>query len=297
MRRIYALASRSDRGLEPVGLDPGRDRRRQGGGGRGAPRPVEGGAPGPIVRSAARRCPRTCSRRAVRPRARRVPRRATGGKLGLLSRPPPAARSSSTRSARMAPALQAKMLRVLERKVITRVGGTDGIGGRADASRRLTATPGRGARRAWFRADLYFRLAGFTLAVPPLRDRVEEIVRSRSTRQARRRGARPARAAALRGRPARAPQPRLARQRPRAAQRARARRRGADQRPISAEDLPERVLDAGRRAPAPARRLDPRSPARSAGRSRARGDRPRRSSSSAATRPAPRSGSASRGAR
>jgi two-component system, NtrC family, response regulator AtoC len=76
----------------------------------------------------------------------------------------------------MAPALQAKMLRVLERKVITRVGGTDEI----PVDVRIIAATHRDAeaevRAGRFREDLYFRLAGFTLAVPPLRDRVEEIV-------------------------------------------------------------------------------------------------------------------------
>ncbi|HWO22072.1 MAG TPA: sigma 54-interacting transcriptional regulator [Kofleriaceae bacterium] len=76
----------------------------------------------------------------------------------------------------MAPALQAKMLRVLERKVITRVGGTDEI----PVDVRIIAATHRDAeaevRAGRFREDLYFRLAGFTLAVPPLRDRAEEIV-------------------------------------------------------------------------------------------------------------------------
>jgi DNA-binding NtrC family response regulator len=76
----------------------------------------------------------------------------------------------------MAPALQAKMLRVLERKVITRVGGTDEI----PVDVRIIAATHRDAeaevRAGRFREDLYFRLAGFTLAVPPLRDRVEEVV-------------------------------------------------------------------------------------------------------------------------
>jgi two-component system, NtrC family, response regulator AtoC len=76
----------------------------------------------------------------------------------------------------MAAALQAKMLRVLERKVITRVGGTEEV----PVDVRILAATHRDAeaevRAGRFREDLYFRLAGFTLAVPPLRDRVEEIV-------------------------------------------------------------------------------------------------------------------------
>jgi DNA-binding NtrC family response regulator len=76
----------------------------------------------------------------------------------------------------MAPALQAKMLRVLERKVLTRVGGTDEIA----VDVRVVAATHRDVeaevRAGRFREDLYFRIAGFTVAVPPLRDRRSEIV-------------------------------------------------------------------------------------------------------------------------
>ncbi|MEO8705954.1 MAG: sigma 54-interacting transcriptional regulator [Kofleriaceae bacterium] len=76
----------------------------------------------------------------------------------------------------MASSLQAKMLRVLERKVVTRVGGVDEI----SVDVRVVAATHRDVegevRAGRFREDLYFRLAGFTLAVPPLRDRIEDIV-------------------------------------------------------------------------------------------------------------------------
>jgi len=76
----------------------------------------------------------------------------------------------------MAPSLQAKMLRVLERKVVTRVGGTDEIA----VDVRVVAATHRDVeaevRAGRFREDLYFRIAGFTVAVPPLRDRRTEIV-------------------------------------------------------------------------------------------------------------------------
>src|SRR6185503_6367256 len=67
--------------------------------------------------------------------------------------------------------LQTKLLRVLERKVITRVGGTAEI---ATDVRVIAATHRdlegevRGGR---FRQDLLYRIGGFTIAVPPLRDR------------------------------------------------------------------------------------------------------------------------------
>jgi DNA-binding NtrC family response regulator len=73
-------------------------------------------------------------------------------------------------------ALQAKLLRVLERRTITRVGGTDEISVDvrvvAATNRDLEQEVARGA----FRGDLYFRLSGFTVVVPPLRDRSVEIL-------------------------------------------------------------------------------------------------------------------------
>jgi DNA-binding NtrC family response regulator/pSer/pThr/pTyr-binding forkhead associated (FHA) protein len=73
-------------------------------------------------------------------------------------------------------ALQAKMLRVLERKVVTRVGGTDELA----VDVRVVCATHRDVeaevRAGRFREDLYFRIAGFTVAVPPLRDRKTEIV-------------------------------------------------------------------------------------------------------------------------
>jgi len=73
-------------------------------------------------------------------------------------------------------ALQSKMLRVLEKKIVTRVGGTDEI----PVDVRVIAATHRDVeaevRAGRFREDLYFRLAGFTLAVPALRERVDEIV-------------------------------------------------------------------------------------------------------------------------
>jgi DNA-binding NtrC family response regulator/pSer/pThr/pTyr-binding forkhead associated (FHA) protein len=73
-------------------------------------------------------------------------------------------------------ALQAKLLRVLERKIITRVGGTSEVA--TDA--RLIAATHRNldgdVRAGRFRQDLLFRIGGFTIAVPPLRDRPAEIL-------------------------------------------------------------------------------------------------------------------------
>jgi len=73
-------------------------------------------------------------------------------------------------------ALQAKLLRVLERKVFTRVGGTTEV---ATDARLIAATHrdlDADVRAGRFRQDLLFRIGGFTIAVPPLRDRRAEIV-------------------------------------------------------------------------------------------------------------------------
>jgi DNA-binding NtrC family response regulator/pSer/pThr/pTyr-binding forkhead associated (FHA) protein len=73
-------------------------------------------------------------------------------------------------------ALQAKLLRVLERKVITRVGGTTEIATNA----RVVAATHRDleaeVRAGRFRQDLLYRIGGFTIVVPPLRDRKSEIL-------------------------------------------------------------------------------------------------------------------------
>ncbi len=72
--------------------------------------------------------------------------------------------------------LQAKLLRVLESKKITRVGGTEEI----TVDTRVVAATHRDleveVKAGRFREDLYFRISAFTVAVPPLRDRSDEIL-------------------------------------------------------------------------------------------------------------------------
>jgi len=75
----------------------------------------------------------------------------------------------------MLPALQVKLLRVLEDRQLVPVGGTTArlvearlIAG-TNADLEADVASGR------FRDDLYFRLARFTIHVPPLRDRREDI--------------------------------------------------------------------------------------------------------------------------
>ncbi|HVP65887.1 MAG TPA: sigma-54 dependent transcriptional regulator [Anaeromyxobacteraceae bacterium] len=71
--------------------------------------------------------------------------------------------------------LQAKLLRVLEERKVRR------LGGRAEVEvdvRVLSATHQdlkEAVRRGTFREDLYFRLAVFTIDIPPLRERLEDV--------------------------------------------------------------------------------------------------------------------------
>ncbi len=72
-------------------------------------------------------------------------------------------------------ALQVKLLRVLEQREVTRVGAVApvplDVRFVAATNRELEEEVARGR----FRSDLFYRLNGVTLRVPPLRDRAEEI--------------------------------------------------------------------------------------------------------------------------
>jgi two-component system response regulator AtoC len=73
------------------------------------------------------------------------------------------------------PSTQAKLLRVLEERVVTRLGSTRprpiDVRFLSATNRDIEADSGGGR----FRQDLYFRLAGISLSIPPLRERPREI--------------------------------------------------------------------------------------------------------------------------
>jgi transcriptional regulator with PAS, ATPase and Fis domain len=72
--------------------------------------------------------------------------------------------------------VQAKLLRVLERRAVVRLGGTEEV----PVDVRIICATNRDLRReveaGRFRQDLYYRISTFTLEVPPLRERPTEIV-------------------------------------------------------------------------------------------------------------------------
>lgn len=76
----------------------------------------------------------------------------------------------------ISPAIQAKLLRVLETGRYRRLGGTRDLA----ANVRFIAATNRDladwAKRGKFREDLYYRLTAFVISVPPLRERREDIL-------------------------------------------------------------------------------------------------------------------------
>jgi transcriptional regulator with PAS, ATPase and Fis domain len=77
--------------------------------------------------------------------------------------------------AAMSPALQAKILRVLQERAFERLGGTETL--RVDV--RVVAATGEdleeGVAKKRFREDLFYRLNVIPIALPPLRERTEDL--------------------------------------------------------------------------------------------------------------------------
>jgi two-component system NtrC family response regulator len=73
------------------------------------------------------------------------------------------------------PIIQAKLLRVLESGEYRRLGGVKDL----QANVRIVAATNRNlaqmSKEGKFRADLYYRLSAFTLRIPPLRERLQDI--------------------------------------------------------------------------------------------------------------------------
>ena len=179
-RRSAAPGAGRDRALLPLVeriaggtinvLHPRRDRRRQGGARRDHPPAVaarQDAVPAPQLRGAVRDAARE---RAVRSREGRLHRRADA-EAGAARDGATAAPCFSTSSARCRWRSQAKLLRVIEERKVLRVGALKP----RDIDVRFIAATNRDleaeAARGRFRADLYFRLNGISLTLPPLRER------------------------------------------------------------------------------------------------------------------------------
>lgn len=76
----------------------------------------------------------------------------------------------------LSPAGQAKLLRVLEEKVVVRVGGSTPIHTDARVIAATNQNLAEMVRQKKFRQDLYFRLNVVTVELPPLRDRGDDVL-------------------------------------------------------------------------------------------------------------------------
>jgi len=70
---------------------------------------------------------------------------------------------------------QANLLRVLEQKVVTRIGGSQPIPINARVVAATNTKLAQAVQKKTFREDLFYRLNVVTLELPPLRDRPEDV--------------------------------------------------------------------------------------------------------------------------
>ncbi|MCY2964206.1 MAG: sigma-54-dependent Fis family transcriptional regulator [Planctomycetota bacterium] len=76
----------------------------------------------------------------------------------------------------MSPNGQAKLLRVLEQRVITRVGGSQAIRINVRVVAATNVNLANAVRERKFREDLYYRLGVVSVELPPLRDRPDDVL-------------------------------------------------------------------------------------------------------------------------
>jgi transcriptional regulator with PAS, ATPase and Fis domain len=78
--------------------------------------------------------------------------------------------------AEMSPSAQAKMLRVLQEREFQRLGGTRLLKANIRVVAATNRDLGKAVERGDFREDLFYRLKVFDIVIPPLRDRVADVL-------------------------------------------------------------------------------------------------------------------------